>query len=164
MRNIIGLAMVLGTCVACTTQVGPPSVVVDPLNDPALECRTVVGQVEIDGTAQPIVARACRQPDGTWQVVQDGYAQEFSYDGAVAVYPLPAYAYWPYYDPWYWGAPVFVGIGGSFIFVDHFHHFHHMGHGHFGHPYGGMGTHGGVHSMGGVLPAGGGMAGGAGRH
>ena len=33
-------------------------------------CRAVVGQAEIDGTAQQVVGRACLQPDGTWQFVQ----------------------------------------------------------------------------------------------
>ncbi len=76
-------------------------------------CQQVVGQAEIDGTQQQVVGLACLQPDGTWQVVDTS-------GGAVA-YPAPAY----YVDPWYW-APVGVGFGASFIFVDRFHHFHHM--------------------------------------
>jgi len=158
MRNLIGLGMVLGTCMACTTPGPPPSMAAAPLDDQTPTCRMVVGQAEIDGTMQQIAGRACRQPDGTWQIMQDADG------GAVAVYPLTAYPYYPYYDPWYWGPPVAIGVGGSFIFVDHFHHFHHMDHGHFGHPSGGMGGRGGFHGMGGVRPTGGGMSGGGARH
>jgi hypothetical protein len=158
MRTISGLAVVLGTCIGCTTPVASQSVSGEPLNDPALTCRTVVGTAEIDGTTQQIMGRACRQPDGAWQIVQD------SDGGAVAVYPVPAWPYYPYYDPWYWGPPVTIGVGASFIFVDHFHHFHHMGHVHFGHPSGGMGPRGGFHGTGGMRPFGGGMSGARGRH
>jgi hypothetical protein len=59
---------------------------------------------------------------------------------------------------------VTIGVGASFIFVDHFHHFHHMGHVHFGHPSGGMGPRGGFHGTGGMRPFGGGMSGARGRH
>ncbi|TAL95375.1 MAG: hypothetical protein EPN73_13950 [Paraburkholderia sp.] len=174
MRNLVGVGAVLGTCIACTTPVASQSVADDPLNDPALTCRTVVGEAQIDGVAQQIVGRACRQPDGTWQIVQDADGSE------AAIYPVPPYPYYPYYDPWYWGPPVAIGVGASFIFVDHFHHFHHMDHVHFGHPAFGMGMHGGFHGgfhgtgggfhgmgggshgMGGVRPTGG-MSGGRGR-
>ena len=83
-------------------------------------CRAVVGQAEIDGTMQQVVGRACLQGDGTWQIVQ-------SQDGSVLWYPVAAY---PYPDPWWWGPPIFIGAGVSFIFVDHFHHFHHFDHFH----------------------------------
>lgn len=79
-----------------------------------IRCRAVIGQAEIDGTAQQIIGRACQQSDGTWQIVQNP-------DGSVLWYPLDTY---PYPDPWYWGPTVFVGVGTSFIFVDRFHHFH----------------------------------------
>lgn len=79
-------------------------------------CRAVVGQAEIDGALQQIVARACLQNDGTWQIVQ-------STDGSVLWYPVTAY---PYPDPWYWGPPLFIGGGVSLIFVDRFHHFRHF--------------------------------------
>ncbi|MGF6778093.1 hypothetical protein [Paraburkholderia sp. GAS334] len=167
MRNIIGLGAVLGTCIACTTPVASQSMAEDPLNDPALTCRTVVGEAEIDGAMQQIMGRACRQPDGTWQIVQGTDSSE------TAIYPVPAYPYYPYYpyyDPWYWGPPVTIGVGASFIFVDHFHHFHHMDHVHFSHPSNGMGmrggfrgTGGGSHGMGGMRQFGG-MSGGGRRH
>jgi surface antigen len=90
------------------------------------DCRAIPEQAEIDGVNQPVAARACLQPDGTWQMIRDDE------DSSVIVYPVAAY---PYPDPWYWGPPIFVGFGASFVFVDHFHHFHHfhrMGHAHFG--------------------------------
>ncbi|MGU7769122.1 hypothetical protein ACV229_02930 [Burkholderia sp. MR1-5-21] len=80
------------------------------------DCRAVVGQAEIDGTEQHVAGRACLQSDGTWQIVQ-------SPDGSILWYPLAAY---PYADPWYWGPPLFLGAGVSFIFVDRFHRFHHF--------------------------------------
>jgi hypothetical protein len=162
-----GMCVACLTCIACTTPVASQPVGADSLNDPALTCRMVSGQAEIDGVTQQIVGRACRQPDGTWQIVQDADGSE------AAIYPIPAYPYYPYYpyyDPWYWGPPLAIGVGVSFIFVDHFHHFHHMDHVHFGHPSNGMGMHGGFHGggggfhgMGGMRPMGG-MSGGRGRH
>ncbi|KGV91162.1 hypothetical protein X897_3314 [Burkholderia pseudomallei ABCPW 30] len=78
------------------------------------DCRAITGQADIDGTMQQVVGRACLQSDGTWRLVQNP-------DGSVPWYPLAAY---PYPDPWYWGAPFFVGAGTTFVFVDRFHHFH----------------------------------------
>jgi surface antigen len=91
-----------------------------PVPSDSTNCRAVVGQTDIDGTMQQIVGRACLQSDGTWQIVQ-------SPDGSVLWYPVAAY---PYPDPWWWGPPIFIGAGVSFIFVDHFHHFHHFDHFH----------------------------------
>jgi surface antigen len=103
-------------------------------------CRAVVGRAEIDGTVQQIVGRACLQADGTWQIMQ-------STDGSMIWYPLAAY---PYPDPWWWGAPIFIGTGVRFIFVDRYHHFHR-----FGGPVGaghhhGVFTGGGMHGFGGM--------------
>lgn len=104
----------------------------DDTPDEGARCRAVVVQAEIDGTEQQIVGRACRQSDGTWQMMQ-------SQDGTIVWYPDIAY---PYADPWYWGPAVFVGTGVSFVFIDRFHHRHHFDHfghvGHFGHFDGGM--------------------------
>ncbi|ASL42566.1 hypothetical protein bAD24_I03695 [Burkholderia sp. AD24] len=100
-----------------------------PLADTST-CRFVVGQAEIDGVMQQVSGRACLQPDGTWQIVQDDA-------GALA----PAY----YYDPWYWGPPVVFGVGVSVIFVDRFHHFHHMDHVRYVHGSYGVGGRGGWH-------------------
>ncbi|CAE6725701.1 hypothetical protein R69658_06055 [Paraburkholderia aspalathi] len=106
-------------------------------------CRFVVGQAEIDGVMQQVSGRACQQPDGSWQIVEDDAA-------AQAMAPAPVY----YNDPWYWGPPVLFG-GVSVIFVDRFHHFHHMDHVHYVHGsygMGGRGWHGGgsAHMWGGM--------------
>ena len=90
----------------------------DDPSDDGTNCRAVVAQADIDGTAQQIVGRACLQSDGTWQIVQ-------SADGSVLWYPVAAY---PYDDPWYWGPTLFIGAGVSFVFVDRFHRFHHFDH------------------------------------
>ncbi|MCA8304871.1 hypothetical protein LGN24_25645 [Burkholderia seminalis] len=89
----------------------------DPTENGA-NCRAIVAQADIDGTRQQIVGRACLQGDGTWQIVQGP-------DGSVLWYPAAAY---PYADPWYWGPPLFVGAGVSFIFVDRFRRFHRFDH------------------------------------
>jgi len=82
-------------------------------------CQQVAGQVMIDGVPQQVVGLACLQPDGTWQIV-DSTGTEAGY------YPMPYYPDY-YYDPWYW-APVAVGFGATFIFIDHHHHVHPMHH------------------------------------
>jgi surface antigen len=137
-------------CAACATPVEAQA--------DASVCRFVAGQAEIDGVMQQITGRACLQPDGTWQIVEDDAAAQALADG-------PVY----YYDPWYWGPPVVFGVGVSFVFVDRFHHFHHMDHVRYMHgvhgPYGmgGMGGHGGwhgappAHTWGGMSHGGGGM-------
>ncbi|MBN3787158.1 hypothetical protein [Burkholderia sp. Ac-20353] len=137
----------------------------DDSADYSANCRAVVGQAEIDGMVQQVVGRACLQSDGTWQIVQ-------SPDGSVVWYPPAAY---PYPDSWYWGPPLFVGAGVSFIFVDRFHRFHHfhrvdhfhpMDHHRFGmpmgagfhrgpFPVGGFHGFGGMHRFGGMTGAGG---------
>jgi surface antigen len=112
--------------------------------DSGANCRAVAGQADVDGSTQQVVGRACLQSDGTWQIVE-------SPDGSMLVYPV---AYYPYPDPWYWGPPLFIGAGVSFIFVDrfhhhsHFNHFHQMGHMHVGAPMG-SGFHGGPSRFGG---------------
>jgi surface antigen len=117
-------------------------------------CRFVAGQAEIDGVMQQITGRACLQPDGTWQIVEDDAAAQALADG-------PVY----YYDPWYWGPPVVFGVGVSFVFVDRFHHFHHMDHVRYVHGVRGsfgMGGRGGwhgarpMHTWGGMSHGGGG--------
>ncbi|WGS51410.1 hypothetical protein LFL96_07890 [Paraburkholderia sp. D15] len=80
-------------------------------------CRFVVGQAEIDGVMQQVSGRACLQSDGSWRIVADD-------PGALAFSGDPVY----YYDPWYWGPPVIVGAGVSFVFIDRLHHVHHLDH------------------------------------
>ncbi|MFM0278035.1 hypothetical protein P0D75_08440 [Paraburkholderia sediminicola] len=148
----------VGTLLVCLGFAAPvPAQTYDesPVPVDSTNCRAVVGQAEIDGTMQQIVGRACLQSDGTWQIVQ-------SPDGNVLWYPVAAY---PYPDPWWWGPPIFIGAGVSFIFVDHFHHFHHFDHFHQMGPghvtFVGAGVHrgpfpgGGVHDFGGTRGFGG---------
>jgi hypothetical protein len=57
----------------CAASVAPAQAQTDtnaPLND-ASTCRFVVGQTEIDGVIQQVGGRACLQPDGSWQIVED---------------------------------------------------------------------------------------------
>lgn len=116
-RSVAGIV-----CLGLSTSV--LAQMIDDPSDNGTNCRAVVAQADIDGTAQQIVGRACLQGDGTWQIVQ-------SADGSVLWYPVAAY---PYDDAWYWGPPVFIGAGVSFIFVDRFHRFHHFDHvNHFNH-------------------------------
>jgi surface antigen len=116
MRNLLCLWTVLvslsfsPSVIAQTYDDGPTAA----YSTDSTNCRAVVGQADIDGTPQQIVGRACLQADGTWQYVQDA-------DGSVLWYPLAAY---PYPDPWWWGAPIFIGVGVRFIFIDRFHHHH----------------------------------------
>lgn len=124
----------LGLCAVCAAPAEAQTDANAPVND-ASTCRFVVGQAEIDGAMQQISGRACLQPDGSWQIVEDDAA-------AQALGPARVY----YYDPWYWGPPMVFGAGVSFIFVDRFHHFHHLdhvryGHGSYGNWHGGGSTH-----------------------
>jgi len=119
-------------CAVCATPVAAQTDPDAPLSE-ASTCRFVVGQTEIDGVIQQVGGRACLQPDGSWQIVEDDA-------GALAFGPAPVY----YYDPWYWGPPVVFAAGVSVVFVDRFHHFHHMDHVRYGHGSYGMGVHGGI--------------------
>jgi putative hemolysin len=166
MRNFIGLGMALCGCVACTTPVASQPVPADPLNGTTTtssapsSCTMVNGTADIDGTTQNISGLACKQPDGTWQIQQQDTGV---YMGDV--YPPPAYPYYPYYDPWFYGPPAAFGFGASFVFVDRFHHFHHMDHARFG-PHVGFGSRGAFHGAfrGGSGFHGGGFHGGGGGH
>lgn len=158
MRNLSFTGLLCGVLAGCTTPVASQQAADVPVAD-APVCRTVTGTADIDGTPQQISGLACRQPDGSWQIVQG--------DNDTLVYPVP----WPgtidYYGaPWYGVWPPFF-VGASVVFVDHFHHFHHMDHVHAGGP--GMpmmgvrgGFHGGFHGThtGAVWSGTGGMSGG----
>jgi surface antigen len=156
MRSLLAVNALAGLLMACSAPVASQQVndVLNVTNAAPPPCRMVTGTADIDGTPQQISGLACLQPDGTWQIVQG--------DGDTLVYPVA----WPdvpdtYAGPWYgWWPPVFVG--GSFVFVDHFHHFHHMDHVYPGR--GGMhptsGVHGGFHGGGAVWSGMGSMSGG----
>jgi hypothetical protein len=89
---------------------------------PQPDCRAFSSQIMVDGQPQPATGTACRQPDGSWRVTQQGQDQQ------PQVYVIPAapqyqpdYPYWAY-DP-YW-APS-IGLSGTFLFGgggDGFHH------------------------------------------
>lgn len=149
--GLVGGAACVCLCAACAAPVEAQS---EP-NAPGYAestCRLVAGQAEIDGVMQPITGRACLQPDGSWQIVEDDIAAQYLAQG-------PVY----YYDPWYWGPPVVFGAGVSFVFIDRFHHHHHMDHVHFVHGSSGMGGHGvwhggsSMHMWSGMSHGGGGM-------
>ena len=103
-------------------------------------------QAMIDGSPQPIVGRACLQPDGTWIIVEGPPDKPDQY---TTVYVPPPYAYYAYVDPWLWTAPIGLSVG-AFIFVDRDHHVH-DGHrfAHFGHMHRFEGRHGSGRSGGG---------------
>jgi hypothetical protein len=118
-------------------------------------CRKFTAQVTVGGQPQQAVGQACQQPDGSWQVTQNtpGLPQQVYTlpPQAMYLYPYPE----PYYrDPWFYGGPFFVGVGGSVFLAHGFHRFHdhdgfhdgfhHGGFPHGGFPHGGF-AHGGFH-------------------
>ncbi|MFJ1256866.1 hypothetical protein [Cupriavidus sp. CuC1] len=120
----------LGLCVPAAAQMAAAGA----WDTDGVPCQEVVGQAEIRGVLQQVVGLACLQPDGTWQIVEGA-------DRGPVTYPAPG-SY--YVDPWYW-APVGVGLGADFIFIDRFHHFHRMHHMFFRRSGMGDGFHGGFH-------------------
>jgi surface antigen len=144
MRWSLGLAAAF-VC-AAVTQPHPSAAAVQQQPD----CREFTSTVTIDGRDQQVVGQVCRQPDGSWQIVQE--------NTPTAGVPPQAYPY-PYAYPYYWDGwgPPF--LGSVFVF-DRFgpsHGFHHHGfrdfdhhasrHGGFHHF--GSGSHGGRTMMGG---------------
>jgi len=112
-------------------------------------CRKFTAQVRVGGQLQQAVGQACPQPDGSWQVTQNtpGLPEQVYTlpPQAIHLYPSPEPYYW--WDPWFYGAPVFVG--GQVFFAHGFHRFHHDGFHHGGFPRGGFPrggfAHGGFH-------------------
>jgi len=157
MRNLFCFGLVLA-CLGLSAPAPAFAQTYDDSTAPVVDanCRAVAGQAEIDGTMQQIVGRACLQSDGTWQIMHNP-------DGSVLTYPIAQY---PYPDPWYWGPPVFIGAGVSFIFVDRFHHFSHFHHFHqMEHVHVGGSMRGGFHGGHTPVPSGGmHMNGGMRRH
>ncbi|WP_206951380.1 hypothetical protein [Trinickia acidisoli] len=144
------LATICGVGVGSALPAAAQSYPDAPAASPA--CQPVTGHAQINGAEQQISGWACQQPDGTWQIMQTDEAGNLY---PVAGYPYPYY----YYDgPWFWGAPVVLGVGASFVFVDRFHRFHPMNRGHFGHGRGGWSSAAGWHGgAGGARGFGGGM-------
>ena len=87
-------------------------------------CREWTATATIEGKLQPIVGRACLQPNGTWKVNEGTPQQPDQYVYAyVPPYDGSLYAY----DPWLWWPPIGVSVG-AFVFVDRDHHLHHFDH------------------------------------
>src|SRR5437016_3824484 len=85
-------------------------------------CREFTSTARIDSRNQPLVGRVCQQPDGSWQIVQEGtpiasdvpspaYANAYPYPYS---YPYPYPYPYPYSYPYYWTGPSF----GSVFFGD----------------------------------------------
>ncbi|WP_147426753.1 hypothetical protein [Trinickia fusca] len=147
MRTIFGLSAMLGICLlGCTTPaVAQPTYSTLDTSD----CRSVNGQIDVDGVMQPVVGQACRQPDGNWVLVQ--------VDESGILYPM--YGSWvEYWPPTFFGGTLFVFDDFHRFHHHHFHHFDHVNGGHVGHPMtmggvGGVGAtsgHGGVGATGGM--------------
>jgi len=76
MRSIATLAVVLA-CTACQPQ--PDSIQVATVpgeaqltqNEPQLNCRDLTAPITVGGRPEQANTRACRQPDGSWHVVQN---------------------------------------------------------------------------------------------
>ena len=120
MRNLL-FATGLGLCCAACTLPPEPAIssVTTTVPPDAPNCQDYTAQVTVDGSTQPIAGRACKQDDGTWQIVE-------SVPGAsptVALYTPPPVAYQAFYDPWLWGPPLGFSTGG-FLFLDKHHHVH----------------------------------------
>jgi hypothetical protein len=122
MRNLLFATSLGLCCAACTVPPAPAISNVTTIVPPdAPNCQDYTAQATVDGTTQPITGRACKQNDGTWQIVE-------SVPGvppAVAVYTPPPVAYQTFYDPWLWGPPLGFSAG-VFAFVDGRHHVHHF--------------------------------------
>jgi hypothetical protein len=150
--------LVLAGCAAQTEQTAPSTAYPAPAQtqmaqgSPESEsqnCRDFTAQVMVGGQPQQTVGRACRQPDGSWQVTQNmpGVPQLVYTLPPQAIHLYPYSEPYYYWDPWFYGGPVFVGRP---VFVVHgFHRFHHHdgfhgGFPHGGSPHGGF-AHGGFH-------------------
>ncbi len=96
------------------------------------DCREYTVPIDVGGAQKQGVGESCRQPDGSWRIVQDvpGLPQQV-YLVPPQPYPLPDYVY----DPWFYGPP--FALGGSFVFADRFHRFHSFNHFHHAHSWGG---------------------------
>ena len=139
LRLLVRLGPITATllvCGGCVAQPVPPSEPVinqveyrpDP-NDP--NCCVYTAQATVNGVPQQIVGRACRQPDGTWRIVEGTPGQPEQY---VAIYGPPPYTWYPDYCPWgcdwwWWGPPIGLSLG-TFVVVDRDHHFRQFHHFH----------------------------------
>ncbi len=96
------------------------------VNDAGLDCREYIQTIVIDGQEAQAYGTACRQPDGTWLIVNDEEAAApppEDQTSHIYLYRDPAsYHYpWVYYDPFFYPHQIFF----SFVFVHHAGHFSH---------------------------------------
>ena len=82
-------------------------------------CRDYNALATIDGRPQPLVGRACRQPDGTWRISEDVLGNT---SPSVVTYLPPPAGYPVYGDPLLWDFPIGFSIGVPF-FIDQHRHF-----------------------------------------
>lgn len=125
-KLILAVALLTAGCIVPPPQqqtfIPPPPVTTPPQPLPAAppapaaqNCREYNAEVYIGGVPQPAFGWACQQPDGSWQISQEGPGQP---QPQVFVVPANPSAPWGYpfwaYDP-FW-APR-IGISGSFVFA-----------------------------------------------
>jgi hypothetical protein len=121
MRQFVPVLSFILICSGCVAAPEPQPMVSAVNSDVAPDdpnCREYRAQATVDGQAQEIVGRACRQSDGSWKVSEGptGAPPEM-----IALYVPPPYAY----DPWLWEFPIGFSLGSSVVFVDRQHHLHH---------------------------------------
>ena len=143
MRPIILAISLVLPCVGCVAA-PPPEPVISEVTTKASPdnqaCHGYTAQAVIDGKLQPIVGRACQQPDGTWIIVEGPAETGLTNTSPcmchlhTLITPMSIHGFGPH------------RLGSAlarFIFVDHDHHFH-DGHrfAHFGHMHRFEGRHG----------------------
>lgn len=101
-------------------------------------CREFTKVVNVGGQAQSAYGQACRQPDGSWEIVSDDIptnqpVQYYPQDNYVAYQPAPQpVAYYPpapYYEPTYYRPPAAFSFSFSNWSPRRSHHAHGYGHG-----------------------------------
>jgi hypothetical protein len=110
-----------GTGAAGTAPSQPSAAPADPSDGDG--CREYSQTVIIGGEEQQAYGRVCRQPDGSWRVVQPADLPPLPGP------PAQAAAYPVYYPAYYYPPPFF--FGSAFFYSAHrHHHHHHRGHRH----------------------------------
>ncbi len=122
MRQFVPVLSFILICSGCVAAPEPQPIVSAVNSDVAPDdpnCREYRAQATVDGQAQEIVGRACRQSDGSWKVSErpTGAPPEM-----IALYAPSPYAY----DPWLWEFPIGFSLGSSVVFVDRQRHLHHV--------------------------------------
>lgn len=132
------LLLLLASCAAgsgepaVSTLESTPRSTVSALTAAEGDCREYTVPITVGGRAETAYGKACRQPDGSWQIVQgpggpEGAANPPGTVQSTVIYPAyPAYGSW-WGAPW-WGSPWWgpsFGFGGFVGFGSHHHHHHH---------------------------------------